>query len=142
MFRTPFLREDTQLDLTYRQLPTLSLLPERVLVDLDGRFRASFRRLEEHARLAIATAAIEGRVTDPRLRSLANLRPHDATIIFQSLVQDGFLVQQSAGRWKFYLLSPLTGFPQIPPEGETAGASREQVGRGLGASRDQVERPE
>ena len=127
-WRTPFLREDTQLDLTYLQLPTLSLLPERVLDDLDARFGASFRRLEEHARLAIATAAIEGRVTNPRLRTLANLHPHDATIIFQSLVQDGFLVPQSAGRWTFYVLPALTGFPQAPAEGETPGASREQVG--------------
>ncbi len=103
-WRVPLLREEYQPDRTELVLTMESLLPEPALAELHQRFGQRFLELDRDRRLAVATALIEGRVSNQRLRELVDLHPTDATLLFQDLVGRKMLAPRGARRSKYYVI--------------------------------------
>jgi len=109
-WRLPELWERLTPDQTLLVMRKVSLLPEETIREMDQRFGPAFHRLSEVQRLALATVAIEGKVTHARLKSMTAIHPHDLTKALAALVRDGFLDSAGATRGTFYF------FPGEPPE--------------------------
>jgi ATP-dependent DNA helicase RecG len=120
-WRPPSLIESFEPEHVTLRLSTASLLPEEVLTRLEARFGEAFRALDEPSRTTLATAAIEGRVTNGRLQELLDMHPSALTHLLRALVQEGFLLSHSQRRWTYYTLTPEpTGQRKL--EFERAGA--------------------
>jgi hypothetical protein len=113
-WRKPILRESFGPDQTILQLPLVSLIPDSVLDELVARFGEAFRYLRESKRLAVATARIEGKVTNQRLHELTGDHPRDITHLLGELVEDDFLESRGAGKGTYYVLPGQ----EEPGEGE------------------------
>ncbi|MBD2568418.1 RNA-binding domain-containing protein [Anabaena lutea] len=111
-WRVPVLLDQVEPDQTILGMLMVNLLPEETLQGLDERFGSSFRELSYDQRLALATVAIEGKVTHARLKSMTTTHPHDLTKALCALVRDSFLESAGATRGTFYF------FPGEPPESE------------------------
>ena len=103
-WRTPILRDETKPEQSTLTLPMVSFIPQETIDVLVERFGAKFRSLTEPERLALTTAAIEGRVNNERLRELSSMHPTDATSLLQDLVVRSFLMQQGTRRGTYYVL--------------------------------------
>ncbi len=101
-YRLPELWETDEPESTRMRLRTVSLLPDSTLEDLRYRFGKSFDQLDENGRLALATAHIEGFVTNVRLQQICSLHRRDITSLLQALVSLGLLVPQGQGRGTTY----------------------------------------
>ncbi|MEL6354320.1 MAG: RNA-binding domain-containing protein [Cyanobacteria bacterium J06627_28] len=103
-YRFPELWEAEEPEATFLRLRTVSLLPEETLTDLRQRFKNRFDQLKEHERLALATAQIEGAVSNTRLQQICSLHPRDITTLLRSLVAAEFLTSTGKGRATQYQL--------------------------------------
>ncbi len=92
------------------RLRTVSLLPESVLTELRERFRGAFERLGVNERLALATAMIEGYVSNGRLRQITEMHPRDITLLLRGLVAGKMLDADGKGRGTTYR---VTGVPPV-----------------------------
>lgn len=141
-WRRPVLYENSEVDATVLRLHMASLLPEETLKELDVRFGPRFRELSKTSRLAIATAAIEGKVTHTRLRQMCADHPRDLSNMLGHLVTDGFLVPDGVGRGTMYylpdqpptdeqedLLSPLRDSQHLESGSQHLGADSQQMGQ-------------
>ena len=88
------------------RLPTISLFPPEVTEEMERRFAGRLTRLDETGRLAVATAILEGRVTNERLQELTETHPRDITFLLKRLVAERFLVGNDKRRWSSYCLPP------------------------------------
>lgn len=109
-WRRPILVESVDREETTLTLFLASLLPPNVLTELDDRVGPEFRKMPNLERLALATVAIEGQVTHPRLKSMCAEHPHDITRALASLVREGHLDSSGVTRSKYYY------FPGEPPK--------------------------
>ena len=109
-WRLPQLLDTVEPEQTLLAMLMVNLLPEETLTELDERFGSSFRELSNEQRLALATVAIEGKVTHTRLKCMTTTHPHDLTKALCALVKDGFLESDGASRGTFYF------FPGEPPD--------------------------
>jgi len=100
--------EQLEPDQTILRLRMVSLLPKETLAELDNRFGNRFHELQETARLALATVAIEGIVTHARLKEMCSDHPKDLSAVLAQLVADGFLVSRGATRGTVYYFSDKT----------------------------------
>ena len=105
LWRAPDLSESFDPDQIELTLRTVSLVPDEVLLELDGRFGAKFRGLSELSRLILATAVIERTVTHTRIKAMSSEHPHDITMALSALVKNGFLDSHGATRRTFYTLA-------------------------------------
>ena len=103
-WRRPVLHELREPEQTLMELRMSSLVPQDVLVELQNRLGKSFTALSELARLALITASTEGVLNHARLRQIATDHPADITKMLASLVRDGLLTSQGAGRGMVYYL--------------------------------------
>ncbi|HEX6123704.1 MAG TPA: RNA-binding domain-containing protein [Ktedonobacterales bacterium] len=110
-WRAPLLSEDVETEHTTLRMPMISLLPQETIDELDKRFGLGFRRLNEIERLALATALIEGEVSNERLREMCSLHSRDITTLLHNLVDRGFLHQYGTGRGTRYRLPGTTASP-------------------------------
>ncbi|MBF0310043.1 MAG: putative DNA binding domain-containing protein [Magnetococcales bacterium] len=101
-WRAPLLEEDHELHETRLTLTTLSLFPVEVSEELERRFPGRLAALDQEARLALATALLEGRVSNNRLRELTETHPSDLTRMLRGLVREGFLESHGKQRWTWY----------------------------------------
>lgn len=85
----------------------ISLLPQAVIEELDERFGQEFRAVSNIDRLALATARIENRATNERLREISGAHPSDLTVILRKLVGGGFLERHGPNRGAYYQLPPM-----------------------------------
>jgi ATP-dependent DNA helicase RecG len=108
-WRAPLLEDDVDRCETRLRLGVTSLFPEATLDALRVRFGDRFRRLTEDARLALATAWTEGRVTNRRLRELSSRHARDLTLLLSTLVEGGFLVPHAERRARWYTVARLPG---------------------------------
>ena len=106
-FRNPELWESMEPEATLMRLRTVSLLPEDVLSGLGKLFGPSFESLDENERLAVATAQIEGFVTNGRMQQLCRLHPRDLTTLLKNLEDKGFLVHDGQGRGTTYRIAGI-----------------------------------
>lgn len=113
-WRRPELLEQHDPDQTILRLRMVSLLPGETLAELDKRFGNRFRELPETARLALATAAIEGNVTHGRLKEMCSDHPKDLSKMLANLVEEEFLVSRGASRGTIYYFADKA--PDAAPE--------------------------
>ena len=104
-YRPPELAESAEPEFTIMRLRTVSLLPEATLTELRRDFGKAFGQLDENSRLALATAHIEGFVSNRRLRQISRLHPRDITFLLGALVDTEMLVKDGQGRGTTYRLS-------------------------------------
>jgi len=130
-YRFPELWESDEPEATLMRLRTVSLLPESTLGDLRDLFGQSFDRLDENGRLSLATAHIEGFVTNARIQQISRLHRRDITALFKSLVDQGMLVPDGQGRATSYRLAGTdaldlagsVGFESSDPSSSHLGGS-------------------
>ncbi len=128
-WQIPNLRENFELDTTTLRLSTASFVPQETLDDLRDRF-PEFPGLDEVARLTLATAAIEGRVTNRRMQELSSRHPHDLTMMFRGLVADGMLVSHGERSGTWYTVAGEEG----SRSGDTSDQSGASIDRGIDQS--------
>ena len=104
-YRVPELVESREIETTMMRLRTVSLLPEKTLRELEKRFGDRFGKLEENERLAVATAQIEGFVTNVRLQQICRLHPRDITALLKALEEEAFMVHDGQGRGTTYRIA-------------------------------------
>lgn len=99
-WRTPLIGEQVDPDETTLELPMLSLFPTTAIEELSEAF-PGFGTLDETSRLAVATAYVEGHVTNRRLQQLTDRHARDLTFALRSLVEGGYLDSHGdrSGTW-------------------------------------------
>ncbi|MBF0180454.1 MAG: putative DNA binding domain-containing protein [Magnetococcales bacterium] len=105
-WRAPLLEEHRELHETRLTLTTLSLFPPAILEKLERCFPGRLAAWNQEGRLALATALLEGRITNNRLQELTDRHPNDLTEILQRLVRDGALEPHGKQRWTWYTVRP------------------------------------
>ena len=85
-------------------MPMVSLIPEDAFTDLRNRVGSAFERLDERERVALATAWIEGDVTNTRMQDFVADHPADITKMLRGLVSNGLLEHDNQRRWTRYKL--------------------------------------
>ena len=108
-WRAPLLEEEAEPERTTLRLSMYSLLSGEVIAELVDRIGEVYRSLPEVERLALATAQIEGKVTNERLREISSEHPSDLTAHLRKLVGRGFLERHGNGRGAYYKLPAPTG---------------------------------
>ena len=103
-WRVPELEERSAPEHTVLFMSLASLMSEETLADLDERVGVEFRSLPEAARLALATALLEGEVTNDRLKTATGLHRTDLTVLLRDLTRQGFLISVGRGRGTHYHL--------------------------------------
>ena len=121
-YRPPELMENPELEYTLLRLRTVSLLPEDVLETLRARFGTRLDRLSPNARLALATAQIEGFVSNGRLQQITRIHPSDITRLLKELVDAGMLESDGKGRGTTYRIGGA----------ETVNLARSSAHKGVG----------
>ena len=102
-------------------LSMVSLIPESTLNSLQNRFGQRFQGLKKLEVAALATADIEGEVSNARLQDLGADHPSEITHVLQGLCSKGMLVSDNRRRWTRYHI-PKSGvhlfssnFPHLDP---------------------------
>jgi|APMI01.1.fsa_nt_gi ATP-dependent DNA helicase RecG len=103
-WRRPVLYELREPEQTLMELRMSSLVPEDVVLELQARLGERFQALPELARLALITASAEGVVNHSRLREVSTEHRADITKMLASMVRDGLLLPDGAGRGMVYFL--------------------------------------
>ncbi len=114
-WRLPALTEDIQEGETRLELRMLSLFPPETLEELRSRFGDKLDALGEDGRIAVATAATDGQVTNRRLQDLTESHPRDLTFLLRGLVEDGFLEAFGERQLRRYTL-PSAHAAASPPQ--------------------------
>jgi len=104
-WRAPLLKTFDHPDRVRLELPTVSLIPDQTLVSLRERFGPQVAALSSSELQALATAQIEGAVSNARLQELVVDHPVDITRMLTSLCERGLLVSDNRRRWTTYELS-------------------------------------
>jgi ATP-dependent DNA helicase RecG len=104
-WRAPSLSEDRERSEVVLELRMLSLFPGDAIDELQRRFGAEFDRLDETSRIAVATAEVEGRVSNARLQDLTNTHSRDLTLLLKDLVSGGLLMPHEQRRGRYYTIS-------------------------------------
>jgi ATP-dependent DNA helicase RecG len=130
-WRAPRLTEQDGPDRVRLVMPMISLMPKEAFDDLRDRIGPSFDRLDQGERIALATASIEGDVTNTRMQDLVQDHPADITKLLRGLVTKGLLVTDNQRRWTRYRLPTAIAprhdlFSAESPESEGSGPSRSQ----------------
>lgn len=104
-WRAPELAEQVEpFEQTIFTLRMASLLPDSTVRELEQRFGSTFHRATEVQKLALVTAAVEGRVTHSRLIGMLDVHPRDVTVGLSSLVQRGLLESRGEHKRTYYVL--------------------------------------
>lgn len=103
-WRPPLLQDGVEPEQTVLRLTTTSLLPTEVTEALNKQFPDAYRFLSEDQRLALATAFIESKVTNERMRTMTTTHSRDLSAMFRALVDKGFLEPEGVGRGTSYYL--------------------------------------
>lgn len=106
-WRKPILSERSEPnEQTLLELHTLSLVPEKILVQLREELgEAVFDRLNEHERLILVTAHIEKTIDHKRMISIMDIHPKDLTSLLAGLVEKGLIYQEGTRRATIYFLA-------------------------------------
>lgn len=103
-WQMPDLAERGNPEHTLLSMSLASLMSDETLAELDERVGPEFRALPEAARFALATALLEGEVTNDRLKTATGLHRTDLTQLLRDLTRRGFLISVGRGRGTHYHL--------------------------------------
>ncbi|MBI4064309.1 MAG: putative DNA binding domain-containing protein [Elusimicrobia bacterium] len=127
-WRTPQLAEHLNPDQTTLVLRMVSFLPRETLEALDRRIGPKFHSMSPTQRLALATVAIEGKVSHDRLKEISTEHPHDLSKELAALARDKFLDSSGATRAKIYYFPGEPPYPELGLQStQTAGALNSSV---------------
>lgn len=116
-WQSPRMVETQRPDRVILSLPLVSMLPDAMLAALGDRFGSRFGALDKDAVQVLATAEMEGSVSNQRLQEILTLHRRDITGLLKALVRDGFLVPDGVGRWTRYEMGGgIGGLAAIPPD--------------------------
>jgi ATP-dependent DNA helicase RecG len=104
-WRAPLLETFQQPDRVRLTLRMVSLIPDDTLINLRERLGTQVGTLSSSELQALATADIEGAVSNARLQQLLTDHPADITRMLTSLCERGLLVSDNRRRWTTYELS-------------------------------------
>lgn len=137
-WRSPWIEPFAEPDRVRLTLPMVSLIPDTTIGDLRRRFGAErVDALSASELQALATAALEGIVSNARLQSLSKEHPSDITQMLQGLCDRGFLVSDNRRRWTTYTLVNGQGgndpnSPRLDPNSPRLPASSPRLPQTLG----------
>ena len=105
-WRAPWIEAFSEPDRVRLTLPMVSLIPDATIDSLRRRFgTAQVDALAASEVQALATAALEGTVSNARLQSLIGEHPSDITQMLQRLCDRGLLKSDNRRRWTSYALA-------------------------------------
>lgn len=110
-WRAPRLEVRTEPDRVRLTLPMISLIPAETLDRLRRAFGSRVDALASPELQALATADVEGSVSNTRLQELLTDHPVDITRMLTRLCEQGLLVSDNRRRWTTYRLG---GGPREP----------------------------
>ena len=109
-WRSPKVSEQFQPDRVQWMLPMMSLIPEKSLKLLQGRFGERFQHFSPLEVQALVTADLEEGVDNARMRQITGSHAADITAMLQKLVAGDVLRQEGKGRWtRYYLPNVIYG---------------------------------
>ncbi|MCB9184701.1 MAG: putative DNA binding domain-containing protein [Flavobacteriales bacterium] len=120
-WRVPFLGIGTKPDRVILTLPMVSLIPADTLAHLKKSFGRVVDTLKPAELQALATAHLEGGVSNGRLQELVQDHRFDITKSFQHLCELGLLVSDNKRRWTTYRL------PTAPPRDKSLAQTGQSV---------------
>lgn len=123
-WRAPRLIEQHGPDRVRLDMPMISLMPTWAFEALRQKIGAAFEGLSQPAQTALATALIEGDVTNTRMQDLVTDHPSDITRLLRGLVAKGLLETDNQRRWTRYSLPAAIGIR--PDLFNQAGSPRNQ----------------
>lgn len=127
LWRAPVLHERRDdFEQTLLTMPLISLLSEETVAALEIRFGARYRRLPETQQMALATVAVEGRVSHARLKTMVFDHPRDITAALSSLCREGFLESAGLARGKYYFFPGESASEEEPLLFDALAGSSEQ----------------
>ena len=103
-WRAPRLVEQYGPDRVRLDMPMVSLMPQWAFDALRDKIGAEFEQLSKEERIALATAMIEGNVTNTRMQDLVPDHPSDITKLLRGLVAKDLLETDNQRRWTRYRL--------------------------------------
>jgi ATP-dependent DNA helicase RecG len=103
-WRAPRLIEQHGPDRVRLDMPMISLIPQWAFDALGQKIGADFQDLSQPAQIALATAMIEGDVTNTRMQDLVTDHPSDITKLLRGLVANRLLETDNQRRWTRYSL--------------------------------------
>ena len=124
-WRAPRLIEQHGPDRVRLDMPMISLMPQWAFDALRQKIGAGFEQLSQQTQIALATAMIEGDVTNTRMQDLVADHPTDITKLLRSLVSKELLVADNQRRWTRYRLPAV-----IAPRQDLFTAPAENGGSG------------
>lgn len=124
-WRAPLIGTQAQPDRVRLTLPMVSLIPDVTMERLRQHFGANMDTLSPAELQALATADIEGTVSNARLQELLTDHPVEITRMLTRLCERGLLVSDNRRRWTIYRLS---GGPKEPSLFATGDSSHLPVG--------------
>jgi len=104
-WRTPELKEETNLSQVSLKLWMISMLPEECLESLKSIFGKEFKLFNKDEVLILATAYLESSVNNARIQLMMDKHSYDITGILHDLVEKETLVVDGYGRGKVYYLN-------------------------------------
>lgn len=143
-WRKPDLVEDTKLQQVDLKLWMSSLLPDEIVDFLQKLYGEDLLKISSDAKTTLATAAMEGIVTNERMQMLLGKNSLEIGKILSKLLQYNMLVINGQGRWSCYTINtdyqsvlggktPQVGGEKLPKlEGKTpqVGGETPQVENG------------
>lgn len=118
-WRAPLIGIHAQPDRVRLTLPMVSLIPDATLAHLRELFGTRIAALSPAEVQALATAEIEGSVSNVRLQELLTDHPVDITRMLQRLCEQGFMVSDNRRRWTTYRLHGGVAAPSLFDAGDS-----------------------
>ena len=100
----PYFSDFPQPEYSLLRLPLLSLIADEITQPLAKYFGRDYFILPPNARMTLAIAFSEGKVTNTRLQQVSESHSKDLTTLLQDLVQQGYLEAEGQRRGTYYHL--------------------------------------
>ncbi len=104
-WRQPDLYYDQELQHVELKLWTISLMPEECTEFLLKKFGINYQHLSSKKQIILATAYLEGKVSNARIQTILEEQPADVSKYLYQLVENGMLIPEKKGRWTTYYLN-------------------------------------
>ncbi len=128
-WRAPRLQEQAQPDRVMLEMPMVSLIPAETLTELRQRLGSALEQMAPAELQALATAVIEGEVSNARLQQLSNDHPTDISRMLAGLCERRLLTSDNRRRWTRYRMRGEDPLPLFPPSADkSAGDSAHLAG--------------